>query len=188
VKRKIMTEKNEELIYELLLAIGDNPNREGLLNTPKRVVNSWKELYSGYNLLAEDVLKTTFIDGTCDEMVILDNINFYSTCEHHCLPFFGKVHIGYIPDKKIVGISKLSRLVEVFSRRLQIQERMTTQIADAIQTCLEPKGSIVCVTAQHFCMTSRGVKQEKAKMKTSAIKGAFTDEKLRAEFFNLIRL
>lgn len=176
-------------IRELIKAMGDDPNREGLKGTPERVVRSWDELYSGYYEDPAEILSTTFIDGSCDEMVILKDIEFYSTCEHHLLPFFGKVSIGYVPDQKVVGISKLARLVEVFSRRLQIQERMTTQIADAIMEHVEAKGAMVIVEAQHFCMTSRGVKKEQSLMVTSAIRGVFTEKKTeaRSEFLKLIK-
>jgi GTP cyclohydrolase I len=180
--------KHKQLVKDMLVAIGDKPDREGLKDTPQRVVDSWSELYSGYKLDASKVLKATFIEGVCDEVVILKDISFYSTCEHHMLPFFGKIHIGYLPGEKIVGVSKLSRLVEVYSRRLQIQERLTTQIAQALEDNLKPRGVMVVIEGQHFCMTSRGVKQEKAKMITSAIRGAFQKEETRQEFFSLIGL
>jgi len=156
--------KIEDYLYDIIKFIGDNPEREGLKDTPKRIVNSYKELFSGYKLKAEDILKTTFQDGSCKEMVILKDIDFYSFCEHHFLPFFGKVHIGYIPNGKVVGISKLARLVEIYSRRLQIQENMTSQIADSIFNILNPLGCIVICEGKHFCMTSRGIKKQNSKM------------------------
>jgi GTP cyclohydrolase I len=176
----------EDLIVRQLEYIGENPTREGLLNTPRRVVNSWNELYAGYKMDIEGIF-TTFQDGACDEMVILKDCEFYSTCEHHLLPFNGKINIGYIPDGKVIGISKLARLVDIFSRRLQIQEKMTGQIADVIWTKLNPKGVIVTCEAQHLCMTSRGIKKQSSKMITSAIRGVFQENQARQEFLNLIK-
>ncbi len=167
--------------------IGDNPDREGLIDTPKRVIKSWNKLYQGYKECPKDILETTFVEGTCKEMVILKDIEFYSTCEHHMLPFFGKVHIGYIPNDKVVGVSKLARLTDCFARRLQIQERMTTQIAESIMEILEASGAIVIVEAQHFCMTSRGVQKQNSKMITSAIRGTFEDVSARNEFLALLK-
>jgi len=167
--------------------IGDNPEREGLVDTPERVIKSWSKLYGGYKEIPEEILKTTFIEGKCDEMVILKDIEFYSTCEHHILPFFGKVHIGYIPKDKVVGVSKLARLVECFARRLQIQERMTSEIADNINKVLDCEGVMVIVEAQHFCMTSRGVEKQRAKMITSAMRGNYERVEVRNEFLSLIK-
>lgn len=176
----------EQIIKNMIKNIGDNPEREGLIDTPKRVIKSWSELYSGYNKKPEDILKTTFSKEDYNEMVILKNIEFYSMCEHHILPFYGIVNIGYIPNKKIVGISKLARLVEVYCRRLQIQERLTTQIADIINKIVEPIGVIVVVKAKHLCMLSRGIKQHNTEMITSALRGIFEkDEKTRTEFMRL---
>jgi len=149
-------EGRTDCVTRMLELIGEDPNREGLLETPARVVKSWGELYGGYNQKPEAILKT-FSEGTCDEMVVLKQIEFYSMCEHHMLPFFGKISVGYIPDKAVVGISKLARLVEVFSRRLQIQERLTGQIADALIEHLKPKGVMVVCEAKHLCMVARGV-------------------------------
>jgi len=181
------TDTTLSLIHDILKSIGENPDREGLKDTPKRVVNSWKELYSGYNMNPEDVLSTTFMDGACNEIVVLKDIEFYSTCEHHMLPFFGKVHFGYIPDKKVVGISKIPRLIEVFARRLQIQERLTTQIADTFEMLIQPKGVMVVIDAQHLCMISRGIQKQNSVMTTSAIRGVFTKPEPRLEFMELIR-
>lgn len=168
--------------------IGEDKDREGLKDTPDRVIRACGKLFGGYNQLASDILKTTFIDGTCSEMVMLKDVEFYSTCEHHLLPFFGKVHIAYIPNKKVVGISKLARLVEVvFARRLQIQERLSSQIAEAISENLNPLGVMVVVEAQHFCMTARGVEKQNSKMVTSAIRGAFEKSEARSEFFSLLK-
>jgi GTP cyclohydrolase I len=176
-----------EAIKHIIEIIGDDPNREGLLDTPNRVSKSYKELFSGYSGNPKETLSRVF---TCknDEMVILKDIEFFSTCEHHMIPFFGKVHIGYIPDGKVVGISKLARLVEVYARRLQIQEQMTDQIADAIVKYLAPKGVIVVVEATHLCMRARGVQKQNSTMITSAIRGVFKKQHdTRAEFLSLIK-
>lgn len=176
----------EGAIRTMLKAIGENPDREGLRDTPARVRRSWKKLFGGYDLSAESVLQTVFTEGACDEMVLLRDCEFYSTCEHHMLPFTGKVNIGYLPNGHVVGVSKLARLVEVFSRRLQIQEQLTTQIAEAIETHLEAKGVMVVLDAQHFCMTSRGVEKQHSIMTTSAVRGAFKKQETRTEFLRLI--
>lgn len=174
-------------IVDILSFIGDNPEREGLTETPDRIIKSWDKLFSGYKQNPKDILKT-FSEGKCDEMVILKNIEFYSTCEHHFLPFYGKISIGYLPDKKVVGISKLARLAEIYARRLQIQERMTTQIADALMNNLQPFGVMVICEAQHFCMISRGVEKQNSIMMTSAVRGVFKeDNKAREEFLKLIK-
>lgn len=176
-----------EAVTRIISAIGDDPQREGLLNTPQRVIRSWEKLYGGYREDPAEVLKTVFVEGSCDEMVVLKDIEFYSTCEHHMLPFFGKCSIGYIPSGRVVGVSKLARLVEVFARRLQIQERLTTQIADTLVQNLEPKGVMVVMEAQHFCMTARGVEKQDSIMVTSAVRGVFKDETAaRSEFMRLI--
>ena len=142
-----------ELVRQLLVLAGENPDREGLRDTPARVVKSWGELYGGYRMKPEKILTTTFAEsGGYDQMVVLRNIDFFSTCEHHCLPFFGKAHVAYIPDKLVVGISKLARLVECFARRLQIQEVMTSQIADSIEAILKPLGVGVFVEADALCI------------------------------------
>ena len=167
--------------------IGDDPKREGLIGTPERVIKGWGKLYSGYKQNAADILKTTFINGKCDEMVILKDIEFYSTCEHHLLPFYGKIHIGYIPQDKVIGISKLARLTECFARRMQIQERMTAQIADAIMSNLKPLGAMVIAEACHFCMKARGVEKQNSRMITSAIRGVFKNIEVRNEFMQLIK-
>lgn len=174
-------------IKDIIRYLGENPEREGLKQTPNRVVKSWDTLYGGYKQKPEDILKTQFYDGRCDEIVLLKDIEFYSTCEHHMLPFFGKVHIGYIPSQTVVGISKLARLVEIYSRRLQIQERMTEQIADALMNILKPQGVYVIVEAKHFCMVSRGVSKQNSIMKTSAIRGVFQNQEARSEFLELIK-
>jgi len=178
----------EDKIKELLSFIGDDPDREGLIKTPYRMRKSWEKIFGGYRQKAQDVLKTTFIDGSCNEMVILKDIEFYSTCEHHFLPFTGKISIGYIPNGKVVGVSKLARLVEIYARRLQIQERMTGQIADDIMKYIEAEGCIVICEAQHLCMTSRGVEKQQSKMITSAVRGVFLSQvQTREEFLSLIK-
>ena len=178
--------KREELIKELLKTIEPNIEREGLMNTPKRVDKAYKHLFGGYD---EDPksLTTIFDDEKYDEMILIKNIEFYSTCEHHMLPFFGKAHIAYIPNGKIIGLSKMPRLVEIFSRRLQNQERITTQIAEAIQDMLEPKGVAVILEAKHFCMMARGVEKQMTEVSTSSLRGLFKkDASTRAEFLRLI--
>lgn len=172
-------------LKNILNYVGDNADREGLRETPERIVKSWEKLFGGYSKDPKEVLKT-FTEGVCDEMVILRNIEFYSMCEHHFLPFFGQISIGYIPDKKIIGISKLARLVEIYSRRLQIQERMTEQIADAIEEVLKPVGVMVVCKAKHLCMMMRGVERQNSEMVTSAIHGAFREKmEVREEFLKL---
>lgn len=174
-------------IKKIIEEIGENPEREGLLETPKRVEKAYEEIYSGYKQNPKELMKT-FTEGTCREMVILKNCEFYSTCEHHLFPFFGHISIGYLPDKKVIGISKLARLVDCFSKRMQIQERMTAEIADCIMEELGARGVMVVCEAQHFCMKSRGVKKQNASMVTSAIRGIFEEGiALRQEFLSLIK-
>lgn len=171
----------------LLRYMGENTNREGLQETPLRVIKSYRELFGGY---AQDpaVVMKTFEDGACDEMVLLKEISFASTCEHHLLPFLGVAHIAYIPDKRIIGISKLARLLEIYSRRLQVQERLTQQITEALDYYLKPVGSACVIEASHLCMSCRGVRNPSSSMVTSSLSGAFREKgEVRAEFFNLIR-
>lgn len=178
----------ESLVRNMLQVIGEDPNREGLLETPNRVVKAWNTWFGGYNQDPASVLKV-FEDGAegCDEAVIVRDIDVYSHCEHHMAPIFGKCTIAYIPDKKIVGLSKLNRLVDIFARRLQVQERLTTQIADALQTHLSPKGIFVQIDARHLCVESRGVKQNSATT-TTALRGLFReDAAARAEILATIR-
>jgi len=179
-------ERMQTQIKLLIDYIGDDPEREGLKDTPRRVIESYSELFSGYEQRPEKLF-ITFKDGTCDEMIVLKEVDFFSMCEHHMLPFFGTVSIGYIPNGRIIGVSKLARLVEVYARRLQVQERMTSQIADTIVEHLKPLGVIVICSAQHLCMIARGVKKQNAIMTTSAIRGAFKDIDARQEFLNLIK-
>lgn len=177
----------EDAVIRLLQFIGEDPRRGGLLDTPKRVIKAWEHWTSGYSKDVASVLKT-FDDGAenVDEMVVVKDIPFYTHCEHHMAPFFGTVSIAYIPNGKIVGLSKMNRVVDIFARRLQVQERFTTQIADAIHTHLQPLGVAVRVEARHMCMESRGVCQNGHKTVTSALRGVFKEQpETRAEFFAL---
>lgn len=165
----------EQLIRALFEHIGEDPEREGLKDTPKRVVAAYEKLFGGYKQNPENVL-TVFGDELYDEMIVVKDIEFFSMCEHHVLPFFGRAHIGYIPDGKIIGLSKLPRLVEIFSRRLQNQERLTNQIARGLQDILKPKGVGVILEAKHFCMMARGVEKQNSEVITSALLGLFKKE------------
>lgn len=180
-------DKLKNLVSDLLLEIGENPKREGLLSTPKRVAKAYEFLTSGYKKDIDEVLNKAIFNEKYDEMVLVKNIDFYSLCEHHMLPFFGKVHVAYIPNGKIVGLSKIPRIVEVFARKLQVQERMTQQIADTINKYLEPKGVAVVSEASHMCMMMRGVEKQNSSATSSAVHGLFKeDARTRAEFMNLI--
>ena len=177
----------EQFFAKLCEHIGEDTNREGLKNTPKRILESFQTLFSGYSQNPQELLGATFKEGLCDEMVIAKDIEFYSMCEHHLLPFFGHISIGYIPDKYLAGISSLARLVESFARRLQIQERLTEQIAQCLVETLQPKGVIVVCQAQHLCMSMRGV-HKNPQIITSALRGLFKrDSKTRTEFMQLIK-
>ena len=179
---------SEQLIRELLRRIGEDRDREGLKETPTRIIRAWKELFSGYHQRAEDVLVTLFHAEQYDEIVLLRDVEFYSTCEHHMLPFCGKAHVAYIPKDKIVGLSKLARLVDVFARRLQIQERLTQQIASELQRVLKPKGVAVMMEASHQCMSCRGVRKQSGKTITSCLVGAFKENLAsRTEFLSLVK-
>jgi len=188
IRNKPSRKQAEEAVKTLIKWAGDNPEREGLLETPKRVVNSYKEFFSGYDSKPEQILSKTFdeVEGY-DEMVIVRNITIESHCEHHMVPFIGIAHIGYIPDKRIVGISKLARIADVFAKRLQTQEIMTAQIADTINEVLKPKGVAVVIDAQHQCMTTRGTHKTESSTITSRMLGLFrTNSNTRSEFMNLI--
>ena len=177
-----------EAVRTLIRWAGDDPDREGLLETPDRVVRSYGEFFSGYGQDPKEILAKTFseVDGY-DEMIVMNDIRFESHCEHHMAPIIGKAHIGYLPDKRVVGISKLARLVDVYAKRLQIQEKMTVQIADTLQEVLRPKGVAVVVEAAHQCMTTRGVHKPGAALVTSRMLGAFrTDVSTRREFLAII--
>jgi len=178
----------ERAVSEILLAIGEDPDRDGLRDTPSRVARAMAEQFSGLLQLPADVLTTVF-DADHEEMVLVRDIELYSTCEHHLVPFIGRAHVGYIPNEKgqITGLSKLARLVDVYARRPQVQERMTSQIADALMTTLEPRGVIVIIEAEHLCMSMRGVRKPGAKTVTSAVRGCFlSSESTRAEAMSLL--
>lgn len=172
-KNNINIEDTSRIIRELIEAVGEDPEREGLKNTPDRVARMYTELLSGYTAEPERIVNGALFDITYDEMVIVRDIEFYSLCEHHMLPFIGRAHIAYIPAGKVIGLSKIPRIVDMFARRLQIQERMTRQIADFAQSVLKPQGVAVVVEAMHMCAMMRGVKKHDARMTTSAMHGAF---------------
>ena len=169
----IDSELLENSILQLLKAVGENPEREGLKFTPKRVARMYSELLSGYQVDPETMINDALFNISYDEMVLVRDIEFYSLCEHHILPFMGRVHVAYIPDGKVVGLSKIPRIVDMFARRLQVQERMTRQIADFLRDLLKPQGVAVVVEAVHLCSKMRGVKKHNARMTTSAMHGAF---------------
>ncbi|MCH7963591.1 MAG: GTP cyclohydrolase I FolE [Bacteroidetes bacterium] len=180
-------EKVKDLVKTLLTEIGEDPEREGLLSTPIRVAKAYEFLTRGYNQDIGEVMNKAIFNERYDEMVLVKNIDFYSMCEHHLLPFYGKVHIAYIPNGKIIGLSKIPRIVEVFSRRLQVQERMTQQIADTIEKYLQPNGVAVVAEAFHMCMMMRGVEKQNSSATTSAVHGVFKeDARTRMEFLDLI--
>jgi len=177
----------EQATTKLLEAIGEDPKREGLLKTPSRVAHAYKEILAGYRTNPEELINDAFFTVSYDEMVIVKDIEFYSLCEHHMLPFYGVVHVGYIPDGKVIGLSKIPRIVDMFSRRLQVQERMTQQIADFLQESLQPQGVGVVVEGKHLCMMMRGIKKQGSSMTTSAMLGVFrTQPSTRMEFLNRI--
>jgi len=181
----------KDLIRQLLIELGENPDRDGLKETPNRVEQAWRFMTRGYDQNADELLNNALFDVQddvqYDEMVVVSNIDFFSTCEHHMLPFFGKVHVGYLPTKKVVGISKIARVVEMFSRRLQVQERLTAQIAKTIRANIQPLGIGVVIEAQHMCMMMRGVEKQNSSMTTSSMLGTFrSSAQTRAEFLQLI--
>ena len=188
VKKKVTVEEAEKAVETLIAWIGDDPKREGLIDTPKRVVKAYKEFFSGYEEDPEEILSRTFeeVEGY-DDAVIVRNIRVESHCEHHMVPIVGVAHIGYIPKKRVVGISKLARLVDLFGKRLQTQETMTAQIADTIDKVLQPKGVAVVIDANHQCMSTRGVHKTESSTITSRMLGTFrSDSKAREEFISLI--
>ncbi|MBI5743998.1 MAG: GTP cyclohydrolase I FolE [Elusimicrobia bacterium] len=183
-----MKDPLETATLQILKALGENPAREGLEKTPRRVARALREITSGYGADIDKVFNGAFFKADYREMVIVKDIAFYSLCEHHMLPFFGKAHVAYIPDGRIVGLSKLPRLVETFSRRLQVQERLTQQVAQTLFKKLKPRGVGVVLEAEHLCVSMRGVKNETSFATTSAMLGSFrTDSAVRAEFLNLIK-
>jgi GTP cyclohydrolase I len=178
----------EKLVREMLVKIGEDPEREGLVKTPERVARAWKDIAGGYSEDPGAMVRSALFEVEGKEMILVNDIDFFSVCEHHMLPFFGKAHVAYIPDGKIVGLSKMARVVEAYARRLQVQERMTTQVAETIEEVLEPKGVGVVVEASHLCMMMRGVERQNAYAITSSLKGAFNeDSKTRSEFMELLR-
>lgn len=181
-----LTEKITPLIAQILDLLGEDINREGLLKTPERVAKAMQFMTYGYKIDPSDVLRSAIFEEEYRQMVIVKDIDFYSMCEHHFLPFFGKAHVAYIPNKKITGLSKIARVVEILSRRLQIQERLTTQIKDCIQEALNPLGVMVVIEAQHTCMQMRGVQKMHSITTTSDFTGIFNTQKTREEFVNLI--
>jgi len=186
-----LSEKHK-IILEQLKFIGENPEREGLRDTPKRVVKAWDELFAGYNQDPKDLF-TVFKEDNISGLIYLKNIEFYSTCEHHLLPFSGQAHIGYIPNGKVIGISKLARLLDVFSKRLQIQERIAEQVTDAIMTHLEPLGAACIIEAKHLCIACRGIKKQHSIMGYSSMKGIFLEDShkgvaARNEFTRLVMM
>lgn len=178
----------KNLQRRILELIGEDPDREGLIKTPERVAKSLRFLTKGYREDPEEILRSAMFREEYRQMVIVKDIDFFSMCEHHMLPFFGKAHVGYIPNKYITGLSKIPRVVDVFARRLQVQERLTTQIKDCIQATLNPLGTIVVIKAQHMCMQMRGVEKQNSLTTTSDFTGAFEEASTREEFMNLIRI
>jgi len=177
-----------EEIRSILKQVGEDPTRDGLANTPQRVDRSMRFLTSGYRMNADELLNKALFDVAYDEMVIVRDIEVFSLCEHHLLPFFGKCHVGYIPNGRVIGLSKIPRLVDMYARRLQVQERLTTQIAETIHEKIHPRGIAVVIEAQHLCMIMRGVEKQNSIAVTSAMLGAFKDnQNTRNEFLNLVR-
>jgi GTP cyclohydrolase I len=177
----------QDLYRELLSRLGEDPGRDGLLATPERVEKSMAFLTKGYEEDPSSILRGALFDEDYDEMVIVKDIEIFSLCEHHLLPFFGKVHVAYIPNGKVIGLSKIPRLVEVFARRLQVQERLTRQIADAIQEAVQPQGVGVVIEARHLCMMMRGIEKQHSSTVTSAVVGCFNSKETRSEFLSLVR-
>ena len=176
----------KELVQKILEEMGENPQRDGLRGTPKRVESALRFLTSGYHQDVDKLLNNALFDVKYDEMVIVADIDFFSLCEHHLLPFFGKCHVAYLPNKKVIGLSKIARLVEMFGRRLQVQERLTTQIADTINNKIDPLGVGVVIEAQHMCMMMRGVGKQNSRAVTSSMLGTFKKQETRMEFLELV--
>ena len=183
---KTKTESIATNYYDILSTLGENPDREGLLKTPERAAKALQFLTHGYELNPEELLKSAMFTEEYNQMVVVKDIEVFSLCEHHLLPFFGKAHVAYIPNGHIVGLSKIPRVVDAYARRLQVQERMTNQIRDCINDTLQPKGVAVIVECRHLCMSMRGVQKQNSVTTTSAFTGAFADEKTRADFLRLV--
>ena len=178
----------EDLVAEMLVRLGEDPDREGLIRTPHRVARMWEFFTKGYSQDLHEIVNGAVFEEDCDEMVVVANIHIFSQCEHHLLPFFGTCHVGYIPNGKIIGLSKIPRIVDVFCRRLQIQERLTHQVAEALQEILDPLGVGVMIDCQHMCMVMRGVEKVDSRTVTSAMLGCFRDNpNTRSEFLELIK-
>jgi len=187
ITRPIDPKKIEDAARQILIGIGEDPEREGLLKTPQRVAKAYAEIMDGYSKNPEKLINGAFFGVDYDQMVVVNDIEFYSMCEHHMLPFFGHAHVAYLPNGKVIGLSKIPRIVDMFAHRLQVQERMTQQIAELINDQIHPQGVAVVVEAQHMCMTMRGVKKQEATMTTSAMLGVFrTRLETRLEFLNRI--
>ena len=185
--RPLDLKKIEDAAHQILVGIGEDPEREGLLKTPLRMAKSYAELMDGYTKNPEKIINGALFSVDYDQMVVVNDIEFYSMCEHHMLPFFGHAHVAYLPNGKVIGLSKIPRIVDMFAHRLQVQERMTQQIAELIDDQIHPQGVAVVVEAQHMCMTMRGIKKQEATMTTSAMIGAFkTQLDTRLEFLNRI--
>src|SRR4249919_922635 len=186
-ENSLSAHSTQDLYREIISRFGEDPDRDGLLLTPGRVEKSMSYLTKGYDEDPNKILRGALFDVDYDEMVIVKDIEMFSLCEHHMLPFFGKVHVAYIPKGKVIGLSKIPRLVEVFARRLQVQERLTRQIADAIQEAIEPQGVGVIMEARHLCMMMRGIEKQHSSTVTSAMVGCFQKKETRAEFLSLVR-
>ena len=188
-KQGVSNPQLEELFTNLLRNLGEDPSRQGLVKTPHRAAKAMQFLTSGYQQDVDEILNKAIFDENYDEMVIVKDIEFYSLCEHHILPFWGRCHVGYLPRNRIVGLSKIPRLVDMFSRRLQVQERLTREIAEALETALDPRGVAVVIEGQHLCMMARGVQKQAPKMTTNVMRGTFReDSSTRAEFLRCIQI
>ena len=177
----------EQLVESILVRLGEDPQREGLKRTPMRVAKAMDFLTSGYSQTVEEVVRDALFSEDAREMVVVKDIEFYSLCEHHMLPFFGRAHVGYLPNGKVIGLSKIARIVEFYARRPQLQERLTEQIIDFIEDKLQPRGAIAVVEARHLCMEMRGVEKSGALTTTSALRGCFNEQRVREEFFDLLK-